>query len=52
MGKQMKDFISYVKLKVDYDNLKMYNINPRAITKNKQRTLTIKKTKEVQLIKQ
>lgn len=32
----MKDFMPYVKLKVDYDKLKMYNVNPRAITKNIQ----------------
>lgn len=36
----MEDFTSYVKLKVDYDKLKMYNIIPRALTKNPQITIT------------
>ena len=29
--KQMKNFILYIKLKVDYSKLKMYNINPSSV---------------------
>ena len=34
--KQVKNFIPYIKLKTDYSKLNMYNINPRAIDKNKE----------------